>query len=394
MSLRIYHLEEQLERDRRRPGAHRPRRSSGSSAAASQQADLSQSLAELLADLAAGRKMLQGLPPDEDVQRPDAQSVPVPAAARSRVALNPRCHRLRGATISSNAIATIATAIICPWLRHVHRSLTHARHAVATRRLDDHGVTPAPRRVLQVITPSHMSGAETQLVRLTRRMRDARPRDAGAREARLARRGRNAATAASTSKRPASAARSTSLAIPAIARAAHAAPRRARPVEPLDRQLVVRLARSRSAGPSRSATCTASPPPVGIAGRATCSPSRAPCATTSSPRASRATGSPCCTTPSTPTSSAPRATRSPSAPNSAPTPTTPVIGTFGHLSVKKGYRELFAAMPRMLAQLPQRPVLDHRPGRPAGRARSRRPAPAASSTTCASPASAATPPTS
>jgi glycosyltransferase involved in cell wall biosynthesis len=34
------------------------------------------------------------------------------------------------------------------------------------------GKTPQLRRVLQVITPSHMSGAETQLVRLTRRMRD------------------------------------------------------------------------------------------------------------------------------------------------------------------------------------------------------------------------------
>ena len=57
--------------------------------------------------------------------------------------------------------------------------------------------------------------------------------------------------------------------------------------------------------------------------------------------------------------------------------TTPVIGTFGHLSVKKGHRELFAAMPRVLKRVPQRPVLDHRPGRPARRAGSRRPAPAA-----------------
>ena len=31
---------------------------------------------------------------------------------------------------------------------------------------------------------------------------------------------------------------------------------------------------------------------------------------------------------------------------------TPVVGTFGHLSVKKGHRELFAAMPRILKQLP------------------------------------------
>lgn len=31
---------------------------------------------------------------------------------------------------------------------------------------------------------------------------------------------------------------------------------------------------------------------------------------------------------------------------------TPVIGTFGHLSVKKGHRELFAAMPRVLAEFP------------------------------------------
>lgn len=31
---------------------------------------------------------------------------------------------------------------------------------------------------------------------------------------------------------------------------------------------------------------------------------------------------------------------------------TPVIGTFGHLSIKKGYRELFAAMPRVLKQFP------------------------------------------
>jgi glycosyltransferase involved in cell wall biosynthesis len=32
---------------------------------------------------------------------------------------------------------------------------------------------------------------------------------------------------------------------------------------------------------------------------------------------------------------------------------TPVVGTFGHLSVKKGYRELFAAMPRVLKTLPK-----------------------------------------
>ncbi len=30
--------------------------------------------------------------------------------------------------------------------------------------------TSRPRRILQVITPSHMSGAEMQLVRLTRQM--------------------------------------------------------------------------------------------------------------------------------------------------------------------------------------------------------------------------------
>ena len=32
--------------------------------------------------------------------------------------------------------------------------------------------------------------------------------------------------------------------------------------------------------------------------------------------------------------------------------TTPVVGTFAHLSVKKGYRELFAAMPQVLAAVP------------------------------------------
>jgi glycosyltransferase involved in cell wall biosynthesis len=31
---------------------------------------------------------------------------------------------------------------------------------------------------------------------------------------------------------------------------------------------------------------------------------------------------------------------------------TPVIGTFGHLSIKKGHRELFAAMPRVIAKFP------------------------------------------
>ncbi|MEM9353973.1 MAG: glycosyltransferase family 4 protein [Planctomycetota bacterium] len=31
---------------------------------------------------------------------------------------------------------------------------------------------------------------------------------------------------------------------------------------------------------------------------------------------------------------------------------TPVVGTFGHLSVKKGYRELFDAIPRVLAEFP------------------------------------------
>jgi glycosyltransferase involved in cell wall biosynthesis len=33
--------------------------------------------------------------------------------------------------------------------------------------------------------------------------------------------------------------------------------------------------------------------------------------------------------------------------------TTPVVGTFAHLSEKKGYRELFGAMPRILAAAPQ-----------------------------------------
>ncbi|MEM6654711.1 MAG: glycosyltransferase, partial [Planctomycetota bacterium] len=33
-------------------------------------------------------------------------------------------------------------------------------------------------------------------------------------------------------------------------------------------------------------------------------------------------------------------------------PDTPVIGTFGHLSVKKGYRELFAAIPTILKEFP------------------------------------------
>ncbi|MEM6329471.1 MAG: glycosyltransferase family 4 protein [Planctomycetota bacterium] len=32
---------------------------------------------------------------------------------------------------------------------------------------------------------------------------------------------------------------------------------------------------------------------------------------------------------------------------------TPIVGTFGHLSVKKGYRELFQAMPRVLKQNPR-----------------------------------------
>jgi len=32
---------------------------------------------------------------------------------------------------------------------------------------------------------------------------------------------------------------------------------------------------------------------------------------------------------------------------------TPIIGTFGHLSIKKGYRELFAAMPTILKQQPK-----------------------------------------
>ena len=32
---------------------------------------------------------------------------------------------------------------------------------------------------------------------------------------------------------------------------------------------------------------------------------------------------------------------------------TPIIGTFGHLSIKKGYRELFAAMPTILKQFPK-----------------------------------------
>jgi hypothetical protein len=58
MSLRIYHLQEQLDRPDA-DQAHRQRVAERLVRCRTQHADLSQSLAELLADLAAGRKLLK-----------------------------------------------------------------------------------------------------------------------------------------------------------------------------------------------------------------------------------------------------------------------------------------------------------------------------------------------
>ena len=73
--------------------------------------------------------------------------------------------------------------------------------------------------------------------------------------------------------------------------------------------------------------------------------------------------------------------------------TTPVIGSFGHLSGKKGYRELFAAMPKCGQGVPQRPSSGSS-ARATSKASSKlRARDGGYSTASASPVTTATPPT-
>ena len=94
MSLRIYHFDEQLTRD----GAddnHRANVAERLARCRLQHADLSQSLAELLRRHLGRPQAAQSLSPDENVQRPNAQSVPVPLANASpaRFVVSPRLSR-------------------------------------------------------------------------------------------------------------------------------------------------------------------------------------------------------------------------------------------------------------------------------------------------------------
>ena len=132
MSLRIYHLEEQLAAPRRRLGPPSTASTSGSLRCRVQQADLSQSLAELLADLAAGRKLLKVYRQMKMYNDPTMNPVPVPPRAE---ATSPPDHRVNP-TIRSQQ-STIDNV-------HVHRlPLPHS----ARRRRHDPGSTvhAAPR---------------------------------------------------------------------------------------------------------------------------------------------------------------------------------------------------------------------------------------------------------
>ena len=132
MSLRIYHFEEQLTR----AGAdavHRANVSERLIRCRMQHADLSRMSCGAVRRHLVRPKAAQSLSPDEDVQRSIVESVFVSFATPGRLGLVPR-----GVEIGSMPIP-----------------ISQCR---------------SPRRVLQVITPSRMSGAETQLVRMTARL--------------------------------------------------------------------------------------------------------------------------------------------------------------------------------------------------------------------------------
>ena len=129
------------------------------------------------------------------------------------------------------------------------------------------------RRVMQVITPSHMSGAEMQLVRLTRQMQ-AR----GHQFSTVIKRGCPATAEMrrlGIDAKPLAIGGKLNVAGDSRARPARAADAGRRDsIDALDRQLVVRLAGTAQRHAARSATCKASRPPAGIGSSRTCSPCR------------------------------------------------------------------------------------------------------------------------
>ena len=182
---------------------------------------------------------------------------------------------------------------------------------------------PRPRRVLQVITPSRMSGAEMQLVRLTRRM-EARGH-ASPRSSRRAAPPLPKCTASAGGRAAADQRQNQSRgAGDHCATRARQHPRRTDPVDAVHRKLVVRLGRSlgRSAldrPRARIHVGAMAPPADALAGRFQ-RRERRPCAS----RALTRSASRFCTTPLSPEDfyADSRPARR-AQPNSAPTPTRP-----------------------------------------------------------------------
>ena len=208
------------------------------------------------------------------------------------------------------------------------------------------------RRVMQVITPSHMSGAEMQLVRLTRQMQ-AR----GHQFSTVIKRGCPATAEMQRlgidAKPLAIGGKLNPLAIHVLAQHAAADAGRRHSIDPLDRQLVVRLART----PQRHAHHR---PRAGLHLRPLASAAVAPARRLASregrPRRPRHRGRQnhrALQRARARRSSSPGAIRGTVRDEFGATADTPVIGTIAHLSEKKGHRDLFAAMPTVCREFPQ-----------------------------------------
>lgn len=207
-----------------------------------------------------------------------------------------------------------------------------------------------PRRVLQVITPSHMSGAETQVLRVTRRMRDrghAMPvlvKRSSSAVAEMQSRGFDVETARIGGK-------INVLALPVIARAA-----RRHAVELTQSNLstaswwcgwLEALGGPKSIGHVHGFTSAAwhrrQSHLLAVSGAV-----RDDLVNQGIPRDRITVLWNALDAEEFRPARDPRAVRSEFGADAA----TPVIGTFGHLSVKKGHRELFAAMPHVLRTFP------------------------------------------
>ena len=358
MSLRIYHLAEQLDRtdvDQ----AHLERVSARLERCRVQQADLSQSLAELLADLAAGRKMLKVYRQMKMYNDPTLN--PYLYRREQKAGCLSRRSRSCGHRVATqNAILSARN----PTMSTVpHASRMHRPGLVATI-----AARPfTPRRVLQVITPSHMSGAETQVVRVTRRMRErghtmpVLVKHGSPAVAEMRSRGFDVETARIGGK-------ANVLAIAALARAA-----RRHQCDLLQSNLstaswwagwLETVGGPKSVGHVHGFTSAAGTSRqshlLAVSGAV-----RDDLVEQGIPR-ERIT-----VLWNALDADEFRPTRDPLAVRAefGADATTPVIGTFGHLSVKKGHRELFCCHTAGAQGFPERSVLDHRPGRPTGRAR-------------------------